>query len=150
MYARAFTLPEILIVTAISLFFVVGAMAVYQNFNKTRALDVGAQNILSLLKTARSKTLASDEASVYGVHFEATRVVLFKGSVFTEPQDGNKEYSLPRTITISNINLNGGGSDVIFERLTGETGQFGTTTISASDLSKTIYVFVDKTGIIDY
>ena len=150
MRTYGFTLLEILIIAAIALFLAIGSFSVYGNYNKSRSLEVSAQNIASLLKTARSKTLASNDASVFGVHFETSRAVLFKGATFSEPNVDNREYRLPGVVTISTINLNGGGNDIIFERLTGETQQFGTTTVSLTDSSKERNITISATGIIEF
>ena len=145
------TLIEVLIVIAISAFLTIGSLAVYSNFNKGKAFDAGIQGVVNLLKDAKSSTLASKDATVYGVHFETSRAVFFKGSTFSEPDPFNRVYTMPADIELSSIVINGGGSDIVFDRLTGETEQFGTTTISRiSDPSVTKDIVIGATGVVEY
>lgn len=150
MTSRGFTLLEILIVLAISLSLVSVFSSIYLSFNKHVAFDAGAQVTVNFLKEARSLTLASRNADVYGVHFEATRIVLFTGSTFSEPDPNNREYKFKSDIQLTTINLTGGGSDVVFDRLTGETAQFGTTTLSRiSNPGTTKDIVIKETGIVE-
>ena len=146
-----FTLIEVLIVIIISGFLVVGSLAVFSNFNDKKAFEVSTQGVVNLLKDAKSNTLASKDSTVYGVHFETSRAVFFKGSTFSDPDPFNRIYTMPADIELSSIIINGGGSDIVFDRLTGETQQFGTTTISRiSDPSVTIDIVVGATGVVEY
>jgi len=148
---RGFTLIEIVIVMAISAFLIVGFFSVYSNFNKEKLFEFAVQGVANLLKEAKSSTLASKDATIYGVHFETGRAVLFKGSIFSEPNSDNREYTMPADVELSIINLNGGGSDIIFDRLTGETSQFGTMTISrVSDPTITQNIVVSQMGVVEY
>jgi hypothetical protein len=105
------------------------------------------ENIITLLNEARSKTLASLDDSEYGVHFEANRMVLFKGNLFTEPDPDNKETVFNPTVYISNISLTGGGVNVIFNRLIGKTDEDGTITIAlTSDPTINNVVHIYSTG----
>lgn len=145
------TLIEILVVIAISAILSVGSMAAYSNYNKKKSFELSIQNVGSLIEEARFITLASKDSSVYGVHFESGRAVLFKGATFSEPSSDNKEYTLPNIVEISVIDLNGGGNNVVFDRLTGETSQYGTTTISlVNDVTTTSDIVVRQTGIVEF
>jgi len=150
-WCRGFTLIEIVIVMAVSIFIITGFFSVYSNFNKGKSFEFAVQGVVNLLKEAKSNTLASKNASVYGVHLETGRAVLFKGDTFSEPSADNREYTMPADVELSNIDLNGGGSDIIFNRLTGETQQFGTTTVSrVSDVTVTKDIVVSQTGVVEY
>lgn len=148
---NGFTLIEVLIVIAISAFLTIGSLAVYSNFTKGKAFSSGIQGVVNLLRDAKSSTLASKDSTVYGVHFETSRAVFFKGSTFTEPDSFNRVYTMPVDVELSSIVINGGGNDIVFDRLTGETGQFGTTTISRiSDPSITKDIVIGATGVVEY
>lgn len=151
MYKKnGFTLIEILIIIAIAIIITVGSISVFVNFNKNKALEISTQNITSLLKEARSLTLASKNANVYGVHLQADKAILFEGSNFSSTSPNNREYNLPSNIKITSINLNGGGNDVLFNRLTGETDQFGTTTTSLLNSSSSKNIIIENTGIVEF
>jgi len=50
---------------------------------------------------------------------------------------------------VFNITLAGGGSDVIFNRLTGETSQNGVITLSSPSTAQIKTVTVYKTGVVE-
>ena len=66
------------------------------------------------------------------MHFENTRVVLFKGLSYSANDSLNISSSLHSLIIISNVALTG-GSDVVFQRLTGETAESGSVTLALVD-----------------
>ena len=80
-------------------------------------------------------TLSSKDFSQYGVHFEEQKVVLFKGAIFTEPNSNNKEVKISSPVEIYNISLNGGGSNVVFQKLTGKTNEYGTISFQSPEIS---------------
>lgn len=148
---NGFTLIEVLVVLAISAILVAISLSSYSSWNKNTEFNISGKTVSSYLSDARNLTLASKNSSVYGVHLETTKVVLFTGDTYSSSEPSNKEYIFPNNVQISVINLNGGGSDVIFNRLTGETNQFGTTTISRiDDPSSTIDIVVKQTGVIEF
>ncbi len=147
---KGFTVVELLIVVAI-----VGTLASivlvpFMGFRDTKVLDATADDIVSLLSEARQDTLLSKGASQYGVHFEATRMVYFKGTMFSEPNVNNKEVIFDSIVQLSSI-LFTGGDDVVFQRLTGKTTNSGSTTLQVvSDTSREIIIIVEPTGVIGF
>lgn len=145
---RGFTTIELLIgIVVIAVIFSI-ALGPLKSFRDSQILASDTENILSILKEARSQTIFSKNSSQYGVHFESGRAVLFKGITFTEPNADNKEFLLHNGLTISDWSLNGGGADIIFERLTGKTNQFGAVTISLkNNPAKVKTINISETGI---
>lgn len=127
---RGFTLVEIIIIVAIIVILSALTFQSFSNLSEREALDKEALHVLSLLHEARSLTLSSKNATQYGVHLENSRAILFPGSSYSAGNPANKIVDLKESVTISTITLTGGGSDVIFNRLTGATGESGTTTLS--------------------
>ncbi|MEK7069530.1 MAG: hypothetical protein AAB962_00560, partial [Patescibacteria group bacterium] len=79
---------------------------------------------------------------------EAGRVVLFKGDIFTEPNSSNTETPLPHLVEIGNISLNGGGSNIVFQKLTGKTSNHGSLRVRLnSDNNKYKTISVKPAGI---
>ncbi len=145
---RGFTAIEILIGIVVVVIIFSVAYGPLRSFRDAQVLASDTENLLSLLKEARSQTVFSKNSSQYGVHFESGRAVLFQGTVFGEPNANNKEFRLNSNLSISNWSLNGGGQDVVFERLTGKTGQFGTVTASLkNNPSKVKIITISETGI---
>lgn len=150
-YRSGFTLIEVLVAISISLLIISVSFSVFSSFNRDRAMDVGRENIVSMLKIARSNTLASKDDDVYGIHFASSTVTLFKGSNYVSSDSNNIVHTFPRFIEISVIDLIGGGSDVIFNRLTGETNQYGTTTLRLiSNPTVTIDITIKNTGLSEF
>lgn len=124
LHQRGFTLIEILVSVAILLILLVLSITSFTTLRRQVEIDSSGQNILSVLRLARSRTLGSEAESTYGVHFETDKYVFFKGNTYTAGASDNKEYTLTDS-EIYEINLNGGGSEVVFNRIRGTTSQFG-------------------------
>lgn len=144
------TLIEIVLVVAIVGILVAVILWPFASFRDEKLLDGAAEEMMALLNEARQRTLSSDGASVYGVYFEDDKMTLFKGAAFPGTGDpDNKEASLANRLTISTISLTGGGSVLIFKRLTGATSENGSITLSlASDSSRQRIVTVSPAGSI--
>jgi len=128
---KGFTLIELLVVSAIIIILLVIALASYRTFGHQTDVDTSAQRILNTLQLARNQTVASEEETVYGVHFEPSKYVLFKGAAYDPISADNKEYTLDR-VELS-VSLNGGGGEVVFDRVRGTTSQYGYITVQLID-----------------
>ena len=129
---QGFTLVEVVVVAAIGAILTAILISSLPKLNASQALNGDALLVASIIRQARSQTLASKDASAYGVHFENTRVVLFKGLSYSANDSLNISSSLHSLIIISNVALTG-GSDVVFQRLTGETAESGSVTLALVD-----------------
>ena len=147
---HGFTFLEVLIAVAI---IAVVAALVFVSFNRSNqvsALSGSTEVIVSVIQEARTLTLASKAASQYGVHFSVDEVVLFKGATYSTSDPENRTTRIHPLVRISVITLSGGGTDVVFKRLTGGTDQNGTITLElASDPSRQEMVTVTITGIVE-
>lgn len=151
-YKKGFTVLELLIVLGIIGLLVRIIIPGLASFRNNQILKNNTQDIVSLLNQARSDTLSSLNSTNYGVHIETSRVVYFVGSNFTEPNSSNVVYTLDSNLQIPSsggINLNGGGANVVFDRLTGDTNNYGTIVIRlSSDATKQRTITINKTGIL--
>ncbi len=145
-------------VTMLEIIIAIGVLALISSivlislskFKNNSLLALETENIVSLIANARINTLSSKNDDVYSVHLESARAVLFKGEVFNEPNTKNLEIIFDSKITLSDISLNGSGSDIIFKRLSGKTDQYGTLSVavaSATTTQNTIYIY--ETGFVD-
>ena len=144
---KGLSLFEFLIVVSIIIIaagIVLGPLA---DFYAATQLEGVAEEGLSLLLKAKAQTLSSQGGSRYGVHFETSRMVVFQGTVFTNGASGNEEVPIPSKVEIASIIINGGGGDVIFKRLTGETDHYGAITFRLiTNPIKTRVITIHPTG----
>src|SRR3989338_5838031 len=113
-------------------------------------LKTSAFKVVDALQFARTRTIASLASSQYGVHFEQTQYVLFRGATYNASDPDNIVYALPLRVEIANIALTGGGSDVVFDRITGKTPQNGTLSVRLiADTSKIKTIEVAVSGRAD-
>lgn len=122
---NGFTLIELLVTIAVVAVVSAGVLVGYRGLSGGFDLKTQSFKALDVLNLARARTLASLGASTYGVHFEQTQFVLFKGASYDALSPDNVFYVLPSTVEIADITLSGGGADVVFNRLTGTTSQSG-------------------------
>ena len=143
--------------SVIEIFIVVGILALltgiifgtFVSYRKSEALNKDTETIIEVLRQARSQTLSSQNASQYGVHFETGKVTLFTGTSYSAGVSTNQDFIISSTDTIITINLLGGGSSVIFKRLSGETDQTGTVVISSPTSPRTKTVTIYATGLVE-
>jgi len=146
---RGLTLIEILIVIAVIALLSAIIISPLAEFRERKILDAVSEDIVSLVNEARINTIGSKNKLEYGAHFETGRMVLFEGTTFTEPNVNNEETIFNSVVEISSISLNGGGSDVVFNKLYGTTDEYGTIIIRLkSDNSKTIQIAIQETGVV--
>lgn len=148
--SQGLTITEILIVLTVLVILAVILTGVFSRYLEKETLNSEVENIISVLEVARSKTLASKGASKYGVRFEPTEFILFRGSVYSAVDPENKTFNLHTRLRISSVNFTGGGPDIIFNRLTGSTDQDGTITVStvSGNLGPKV-ITIEKTGTVD-
>ncbi len=142
------SLIEIIVAIAIGAILTATIVVSFSSFRNSKIVDVSADQILSVINEARVKAVSSEDYSRFGVHFEANRTVLFKGHVFMEPSSSNVQTVLSPLAEISNISLNGGGADMVFQKLTGKTSNYGSLRVRLkSNNNKYKTISVKSTGI---
>ncbi|MFA4890139.1 MAG: prepilin-type N-terminal cleavage/methylation domain-containing protein [Candidatus Paceibacterota bacterium] len=145
---KGFTVIEIAIVVVILAVLTAMAITSFSGFRQNQLLNSDVNKAVSIINEARSKTLSSQDFSQYGVHFETTKLALFKGATYVASSPDNASSTLSSFIEISEISLAGEGSDVIFQKLTGKTDQSGAITFRVkADTSKTKTINISSTGI---
>ena len=141
---------EIMIVIAILGIIAVLVINPFTGFRNSQTLSGTTEEILSALQQARVKTLTAEGGSQYGVHFSNNQVVVFTGVTYNASSPSNQNISLNSILTISSIDLTGGGADIIFQKLTGATSQNGTVVVRLnSDMTQTKTITINSNGISD-
>jgi len=147
-----FTLIETLVVIGILITIAVFSFPALYTSQKDAELNNSAQEISSLLRLAREKTLSSDNLSEWGIYFSTTtsphQYILFKGNSFAQRDpsfDETKE--LPQSIEFSSSTLE--NNEVVFKKITGEVEKPGMITLRIKALpQKEKSIYIAKTGLI--
>ena len=148
-----YTIFEIIVVLVILVFIVAGANTFIKSFlfqvSDAEYLNKASILVKTALEEARSHTVNAKNGYVYGVHVETTKVVIFKGTTYSATEATNTVYNFGTYSKMLSMSLNGGGSNILFERLTGETNQYGTITVSLTkDTTKTKQITLTRTGLV--
>lgn len=137
-------------VVLIMMIVVIITWASFSRLNKSQVLDKEIREVSSIINDARQRTLFSKNDSSYGVHFETNKVVLFKGTSYSSSAAENENKNLNNLVSITGITLSGGGSDVVFNRLTGSATKSGTITFTLGVSPGTVKTLtISGTGIVD-
>lgn len=142
-----FTIIELLISFAIISVIAAITIVSYGALKSRADLNGNAQNIISILNVARSKTTASEGPSQWGAHFETSLFALFKGATYNVSDSYTKIYNLPSSLELVNISLYGGGANVVFDRITGQTQNDGSITLrKISEPSSLVNITIEQSG----
>lgn len=145
--SRGFTLLELIIAISIISITAVITIISLASLRSRTDLNGNAQNIISILNVARSKTTASEGPSQWGAHFETSLFALFKGATYNVSDSYTKIYNLPSSLELVNISLYGGGVNVVFDRITGQTQNYGSITLrKISEPTNLINITVEQFG----
>lgn len=143
---KGFSLLEFIGMFAIVLVITAVVIGGFLGFKRGSELTLAKEHALSQLREAKTRTLASRDNAAWGAHFEIDRVILFK-ETYSASTPTNETIVMPSSVEINTIALAGGGSDVMFKRLTGETNQIGTITLRLkNDTEKTRTITIKSTG----
>lgn len=143
---KGFSLLEFIGMFAIVLVITAVVIGGFLGFKRGSELTLAKEHALSQLREAKTRTLASRDNAAWGAHFEIDRVILFK-ETYSASAPTNETIVMPSSVEINTIALAGGGSDVMFKRLTGETNQIGTITLRLkNDTEKTRTITIKPTG----
>jgi type II secretory pathway pseudopilin PulG len=146
-FKSGLTIIEIIIVIGVlGLLLSVGGNS-FTKFRNVKALQNTTDAIVSVLNDARGRTLAGEGDSQYGVHFSLNEMVLFTGTTFIDGSGTNVIFSFESPVVLGTVNLNGGGDDIVFDKQSGSTNDYGSIEVEIPDgTNKTI--IVESTGVI--
>ena len=118
-----FSMIELLTVLGIATIFLAMSVGVYFSFRQRNQIDIESQKVASALRLAQNKTLAAQNFAAHGIHFDsvAETYTFFEGATFDPVDPDNEVVPLENNTEFSNIQLAGGGVDVIFDRISGRT-----------------------------
>lgn len=150
-YNRGISFFELIIVVAIIGIIVAVSIPSFSSFRNRQVVRNTAEDVVTLLNQARNDTLLSKSSTYYSVHIESSRAVLFTGGTFDTNAASNKVVAFDALVTApsGSITLNNGGVDVKFDRLTGDTSNYGTIQVNLiSDSTIKKIITVNKLGVV--
>lgn len=125
---KGVTLIEIILVIAVLVIVVSGTFTIFSSFITNTYVDDTAQEIIYALRKANTNTIARFYDLRWGVYFNdtASSFTFFAGDNYAAR---NIQYdavtNLPASVTFSQISFNGGGKEVVFRKIAGDTTQYG-------------------------
>lgn len=143
---KAFTTLELLITLAL-LGIVLSFSIVFAQVSQLRS-DLTAQSasLASYLRLAQQDASSGKDGLSHGIHLETEQYVIFSGDTYNELDPTNTVMTLPPTLNLSNITLNGGGADLIFTSPFGETANDGSFDLVSTSSNQSIPFTVTSYG----
>lgn len=147
-----FTLVELLIMLGILIVITATAVPAYRRFQKETDLTNSVEEIMNILRIAQSKTLASEGDSQWGVYFSTISTpheyTLFKGTDYASRNvSSDKKYDVPSLVEIYEIDLAGANQEIVFDRLTGMTEQYGQISLKLKEnVLETKTIIIENSG----
>lgn len=120
-------------------------------FTESQLRQYGGQ-ISQSLRRAQTNALANYQSSDWGVSLDVQqkKVTLFRGSNFAGRVPAFDEViDLPSPLVIESISLAGGGSEMVFSRVSGETNQSGSFDLRETTTDEILRFTLNRTGQIE-
>jgi prepilin-type N-terminal cleavage/methylation domain-containing protein len=112
---KGFTLIEILITLAILVAVLSLAFPVTLSTVNSNRIENVAKDLASLIYSHQQSAYSSKNNKSYGVYFETNLYVLFAGDSYASAEN-LEQKELSNGVTISSININGGGNQILFPK----------------------------------
>jgi len=146
------TLIELMVVISVLSLIVAGTATGMYTYSRGKALEAATRITRSVLEDAHARTLGAENNSQFGVHFASSSntVTLFQGGSYSASDPNNEETTLNSYVEIVALSLNGGGNEVVFDRLVGTTDTFGSISLRlASGALSTSTITISRSGLIE-
>lgn len=150
---KGFTYIEVIITIAIFIIaFALGSLSLNYFFN-SNAMNTVEDRLISSLRVAKTNSERRIHNSSWGIYFydntneeENDSFTFFNGSSYAgRDQSFDDVFQFPLNINYSSINLNGGGSEVVFTRSDGYTDNYGDIIIQNSS-DQLLNININKYG----
>jgi Tfp pilus assembly protein FimT len=138
-----FSLLELIV--SVAVFLILGGMTAIpfaSRFFNRNDLETKTNELVSSLRIAQINSVSGKESSKWGVHTDATKIIMFKGSSYIPPGTSfDQSFVVPPTLTITPV-------DVTFDVVTGSASATQTITIGDT-LGQQYVVSVNQTGSVN-
>jgi prepilin-type N-terminal cleavage/methylation domain-containing protein len=145
MAPRGFTLVELLVTISITVVLAILAMSALGNLVPDSQLTLETDAVVSMLRSAQSKTLSGEEGGVWGVYLTSTEATLFLGSSYASRQsayDQVQDFSEPMSVS--------GIMEVVFEKRSGKAASSGSILLSSDITNESRSITINTQGRISY
>ena len=140
---KGFTLIELLLVLAIFAIFFALSQSIYVNFKSASNLKIATTSLVQSIRYAQNNAQIMKGDSKWGVEAFSNKAIIFKGDSYTSREvSADQNFDFPKGITASGI------SEIVFEKMTGET--FNTGTIILTNSSGVKNILINEKGTITY
>lgn len=129
------TLIEIILVVMVLAILASGTFTVFSSFITNTYVDDTAQEIVHALRKANTNTIARFHDLRWGVYFNdiTPSFTFFAGESFaTRNTQYDAVTNLPVSVIFSQISFNGGGKEVVFRKIAGDTTQYGSLKVKST------------------
>jgi Tfp pilus assembly protein FimT len=145
---RGATFLEVMVVIAV--FGLIGSAIgpVLSDIFFRRSVDLAVSSAADAMREAQFSALTGLTPGRFGVHFETGKFVMFHGAIYSAAAPDNAVHELENGVVISEISLEGGGSDIVFSDIRGLPDKAGSVAFSGGgDLVLT--VTINAAGMVD-
>jgi Tfp pilus assembly protein FimT len=142
------TLLEMLLVIALMAAVSVLAAPLVSGSVREGDLDAAAALAVDALGEAQTSAMSGKSPRIFGVHFETTKFVFFRGASYNPADPDNDIRDLGQQVSVSSVSISGGGSDIHFSDYRGIPAETGSVVFSGVD-GGTRTVAVNAAGLID-
>jgi len=145
-----FTLIELaIVIVVLGLLSLVAFPFLSTSIGRTELKTTGWE-VSDILRRAQAQSMSGENDTNWGVHLISGGYTLFQGNTYSPADPDNIDYFFPNRISIINVSVNGGGSDIRFLRTSGRTSDFGTVTLLDNTSNDTLVITVTQEGNISF
>ncbi len=150
--SRGLSLVEIIFSIAILAVLAITSIIWFMNYQRQTELNSASKTVMDILRDAQFRSISGKDFKKWGVYFDASgeKIVLFcdEGSGYDSAVVKEENY-LSGFVKITNVSLNGEGKEILFDKIRGETSQYGTIKIeSGVNSNDSIIITVARLGLI--
>lgn len=144
---KGFTLIELLVTLAIFsvMVAVVAPFSVLQ-LRRSR-IKTESQSLVSSMRLTQQRGISGQNASKFGIKFNNNEYILYEGENYATASQ-RETYELNNNVSISNINLTGGATEIGFS--SEDIRPNATGTLIMSDGNSSFRIIINAEGLIDY